>query len=98
MLRDVRHLLLLAQHLNLLFLLFRQGHEVVEHILLVALIHTQLQVLIGQAALFIAILSINLTIHAVRIVEVAAGCVFLVEVASQLMLRRVMRYCRLACS
>ena len=34
MLRDVRHLLLLSEHLNLHLLLLRKGHEVIEHVLL----------------------------------------------------------------
>ena len=36
---NVGHLLLLSEHLDLLTLLLRERHEVVEHVLLLAVIH-----------------------------------------------------------
>ena len=41
MLCDVGHLLLLSQHLNLVLLLLRQLHKVVENIFLLALINAR---------------------------------------------------------
>ena len=77
MLRDVCHLLLLGEHLNLLLLLLRKGHEVVENILFVTLIDSQLGIFTVAVGF----------VESVHVVEVAAACrILLVEVARKLVL------------
>ncbi len=95
MLRDVCHFLLLCEHLNLLFLLFRQRHKVVQHVLLMTLIDSDLILRLALLLLFVVCAGsalVTRSFEAVKVIEAATGRVLLIEVAGELVLRRrVMR-------